>query len=963
MLKYLLRVMLKQSFRNLLLMVGLLTLSTGLSTYVSANQNAIVRVNTTLDEHWRGAYDILVRPKDAPQEVEKQYGVVESNYLSVGNSGISVADWKKIEQITGVDVAAPVAAIGYLRNTSAKMTIVIPPQTETSLYRVSSVISSTNGYNTTNLVNLNQYYAIKRPDNPRDPNLPADPNYKTENVVLFATAKGIAHLTDGRVMTSVETPPAIWTLVVGIDPRDESQLTGLNTGISSGKYLANNDGYTTEKVPSEEEVTKGVADGTINADEAREDDLNLIRNPDGPNIPIIYAASTYVSLPTTIKVDKLRMVDTDTLQTIQQTGGYVPGQNASDEVGVLRAYLDKLNQPVIKSILYSSFDYGTVLKPMSVQPIRVDLLNTPPSITTSPGFISWDFSGTGAVYQPGAISYTSYKAASDLAGMLSLAAQPKPDAQTIITVTGETAFRSLPQVAPVNGVTISKKDAADGKVPFTFNEVGSYDLAKLPDRIRHPDPLTYAPLGIYQPPLVKLVRDANGNPLPGGPVTLHPTINPASFIPGPPLALTNIAAARFFRGDHCIDAIRVRVAGIDRYTPDNVKKVEAVAAEIIKATGLHVDIVAGSSPQTVLVYIPGSPDGSVAPLGYVEEQWTTLGAAASIQSGIDSASLLMLAGTGIAGLLYLISQSLLSTLSRRRELALLQAVGWRRRDIGGLVVGEAAILGLLGGLAAVALAILIAQGLGLVAPPEQAAGVGVVVFGLYVAASVGPALWVVRQPIAELLQRGEVAVPVGSSGKGGRERLFGGGGSVGWRGLAGFAWRNLSRRRLRAILAGSGVAIATTLLMLLSASLVALSGTLRVTLLGQFVGLEVQPYHYIMVGSALIISILAVADHLAVGVLERRHELALLQAVGWRAGAVRLSLLLEGIWLGLIGGLVGAGLAVGVALASRSEMILSAWWVIPVGMVVMLGLCSLSALYAILLTPRQQLISVMQQQR
>jgi multisubunit Na+/H+ antiporter MnhB subunit len=74
-------------------------------------------------------------------------------------------------------------------------------------------------------------------------------------------------------------------------------------------------------------------------------------------------------------------------------------------------------------------------------------------------------------------------------------------------------------------------------------------------------------------------------------------------------------------------------------------------------------------------------------------------------------------------------------------------------------------------------------------------------------------------------------------------------------------------------------------------------------------------------------------------------------------------LLWEGLWLGLIGGVVGAIIAIAVALASRSELILTAWWVLPAGLAVMLALCSLSALYAILLTPRQQLISVMQQQR
>ncbi len=953
MFKYIFRAMLKQSFRNILLLVGLLTLSTGLSTYVSANQNAIVTVNTTLDEHWRGTYDILVRPKDAQSDIEKKYGVVESNYLSVGNSGISVADWKRIEQITGVEVAAPIATIGYFRSPVSTAMFMLPPQTSTSLYHVSITLSSTNGYQSTALVKSNQYYAIKPVSQP------LTQSQNMDNPVILRTTVSGSFNGDGTIDFAMNSLPVAWTLVAGIDPTAERKLTSLDKSIVAGGYLADNDGYTTERVPPESQD---------NTDQAfQENTRNRILNPDGPNIPIIYASSTYISLPTTIKLDKLQMVDTNTLAAAKQMQEFVPGNNATGGFNAdypeVSQYLDSLHLPVVKSLLNVSLDYGDVLRPLFMRPIAIDLRNGSPFVDTHATRLHYTMEGMDKAYRPGPISYQDYHTQFAANGLISLAAEPKADAQTIITVTGETAFRSLPLAPPAMAPPYQPMVDGQFRSSFSFHEVGSYDLAKLPDKIKNPDPLTYAPLGIYQPPTVTLVRDANGNPLPGGPVTLHPTINPASFIPGPPLALTNIAAARFFRGDNCIDAIRVRVAGIDRYTPDNVKKVEAVAAEIIKATGLHVDIVSGSSPQQVLVYIPGSPDGKVAPLGYVQEQWTTLGAAATIQSGIDRASLLMLGGTGLAGLLYLISQSLLSTLSRRRELALLQAVGWRRRDISTLVIGEAGILGLLGGLCAFALAILIAQGLGLAAPPLQAAAVGGVVLLLYVLASIGPALWVVRQPIAELLQRGEVALPASSTPKaGGRERLFSSSG-VGWRGLAGFAWRNLSRRRLRALLAAGGVAIATALLMLLTASLVALSGTLRVTLLGQFVGLEVQPYHYIMVASAIIISVLAVADHLAVGVLERRHELALLQAVGWRAGAVRLSLLWEGLWLGLSGGLVGAIIAVAVALASRSELILTAWWVVPLGLVAMLGLCSLSALYAILLTPRQQLISVMQQQR
>ncbi len=962
MINFLLRAMLARSSRNLLLILGLLALSSGLSTYVSANQSASVKVAATLDENWRGSFDILVRPKEAIKNIELEHQVVESNYLSASGNGISVAQWKQIQQLPAVQVAAPIATIGYLRGYVPFMIMRLPAQEQTSTLKVQLGISSTNGYRSTTVVDDHQYYVIKPPSRPVSLSQQAPAGYKIENPVLLATSTGASVFSDGSVDLHISSLPTIWTQLAAIDPAAERELSGVDQSLIDGKYLASNDGYATVHVPTEDEDDKRIAEAKTEAEKVEAGHISIDNarrrsyNPSGPDLPIIYAASTYVSLPTTIKVDELQLVDTSTLEVAQQYTGYVPSSDPKQDRGAdLRQYLDNLNIPSVRSIISTTIDYGNVIKPISMRALTIDLRGQQPVVDTASGRKGWLTKGTDSLYLPGSISYRQYTAPFDTNGLLTIAAETKLDTQTIISVTGETAFRSLPLVEPATKVQHDKD-----KGSFSLNEVGSYDLNKLPESVRNPNPLTYVPLGIYTPPTVKLVRDAAGKELPGGPVTLHPTINPASFIPGPPLALTNIAAARFFRGDNCIDAIRVRVAGIDKYTPQNVKKVEAVAAEIIAATGLHVDIVSGSSPQQVLVYIPGSADGKVAPLGYVEEQWTTLGAAANISGGIDSASVLMLVVTGLAGLLYLLSQSLLSTLSRRRELALLQAIGWRRRHISGLVIGEAAVLGLLGGVTAIILALLIARLLNLAAPPEQAVAVGAVVFSLYLLASIGPAWWVVRQPVAELLQRGEVVAPVGSGRVLGGGRLLGG---VGWPGLAAFAWRNLSRRRLRSILAAGGIAIATTLLMLISASLVALSGTLRVTLLGQFVGLQVQPYHYIMVGSALVVSVLTVADHLAVGVLERRHELALLQAMGWRAGAVRFSLLLEGVWLGLFGGLVGAVAAVGVGLATKSQLILAAWWVVPASLLVIILLCSLSALYAISLTPRQQLVSVMQQQR
>lgn len=980
MLGYIFKSLLKRQTRNVLLLVGLLSLSSGLSTFVSANQDAKVKIRTTIDEHWRGAFDILVRPTYAVQPTERQYGLVESNYLSVGKSGISVQQWKQIEKLSGVEVAAPVATIGYLRNASGAITVQIPPQNETSFYRVSVAISSTNGYRMTQVANLNQYFVVK----PRGPSATdgatTNPPAKRETNILLTTVDKYGEPDSAAVQAGIMSPPDAWTLVAGIDPDAESKLSGLDKAVVNGQYLKSNDGFSTEKVPDPRTTNYTDAQGHVDQQRRDMDFRNYAINPDGPNIPIIFATTTYISLPIRIQADKLKMLDESTIQALKTTStkeAFTPdGRLLQKPTDLLRAQLDKLNSPVSQRLVDRTFDFGDVLKPMAPSPLNISLYPNQSSIQITPGFRQTASKGIEKAYRPGAVSYLPQPAPFDTGGVLSLAAQPKFDAQTIITNTGEVAFRSLPLAPPVMASAPSSSGGQGNfRSPFSFNEIGSYSFDKLPASVKNPDPLTYVPLGIYQPPLVTLVRDAGGNPLPGGPVPLRPTINPASFIPGPPLALTNIAAARFFRGDNAIDAIRVRVGGIDRYTPENVQKVADVAAQIIKSTGLRVDIVAGSSPQKVLVYIPGSPDGTVAvaPLGYVEEQWTTLGAAAAITSGIDEASVLMLGGTGVAGLLYLVSQSLLSTLARRRELALLGAVGWRRGHISSLVVGEAAVVGLLGGLCATVLAMLLAAGLGLAAPVEQAAGIGLAVLLLYVFASVGPAVWVVRQPVAALLQRGEVALPaVGTTrvraGAQPKEEppsdavtRAAGKGWTGVRGVAVFAWRTLYSRRARSLLAGGSLAVATLLLTLISVSLASLGGTLRVTLLGQYVGLQVQPYHLVMVGSAVIMSVLAVGDHLAMGVLERKQELALLQAVGWRSGSVRVSILIEGLWLGLIGGAAGGLTATAILLVSNASLLLSGWWVVPLSVATMLGLCGLSALYAISLTARQSLVRAMQQ--
>ena len=81
------------------------------------------------------------------------------------------------------------------------------------------------------------------------------------------------------------------------------------------------------------------------------------------------------------------------------------------------------------------------------------------------------------------------------------------------------------------------------------------------------------------------------------------------------------------------------------------------------------------------------------------------------------------------------------------------------------------------------------------------------------------------------------------------------------------------------------------------------------TWLGEYVALEIGPVHYVAIVIAHVIAILTTAEIMWQNVAERREEIALLQAVGWRGGRIRTPILTEGLWSGLFAALIGLALA------------------------------------------------------
>ncbi len=449
--------------------------------------------------------------------------------------------------------------------------------------------------------------------------------------------------------------------------------------------------------------------------------------------------------------------------------------------------------------------------------------------------------------------------------------------------------------------------------PFAWFVVGTFNVEKL----GLPEELSAVPLETYFPPRGVLRYDENGDPAP--PILIRPTSKPSDYFQSPPLLLTTLEAARAIAGEDCISTIRVRVAGIDRFSPQTQSRIEAIASEIIRRTGLEVDVVVGSSPRPVPVHIPG--------LGYMEEYWVQKGVTLTTHREVRRADLLLFVALLGVCALFIFNTSATTVVGRVGELGLLKALGWRGRSLAALILTEGLLIGAAGGIVGMGLAGGLAKGLGLVFPAGRALLILPTGILLCLAGFALPAIWAGRVPPVVVIRQGEQAVQARAPR---------------WLGYAG---RSLWRRGVQAWLAVGVMAAGAGILTFLLCLLAGMRGYLALTLLGQYILMRVSGYHWGMVGVTVGIGALAVADVLLVEMERRRAEIGVLKAIGWRTGAVMGLFLAEGALLGLAGGLAGTALGLGVYLALYREFGLGLLGAAAAGLAVPVGVGMLAALY------------------
>ena len=99
--------------RSLALLLGMFIAATAFTVLTAASRTAQLRTVGTVTAHFQPAYDILVRPAGARTSLERQTGTVQPDFLSGIYGGITMAQYHQIAAIAGVQVAAPIAMVGY----------------------------------------------------------------------------------------------------------------------------------------------------------------------------------------------------------------------------------------------------------------------------------------------------------------------------------------------------------------------------------------------------------------------------------------------------------------------------------------------------------------------------------------------------------------------------------------------------------------------------------------------------------------------------------------------------------------------------------------------------------------------------------------------------------------------------------------------------------------------------------
>lgn len=849
--------------RSLALGLSILVAAASFTLLTASASTSALHVHGTLNSSFRPAYDILVRPRGSRTPLERQERLVRPNFLSGIYGGITLAQWHRIERIRGVAVAAPSATVGYLLFPgfvpfSIKRFVDGQPN---QLYRIRFTYLS-NG--TSRYPAGDQYvYYHPRPLQGRAAKLPVCGGYQPP------VPTGPFDLNGSSLLCSSPAPGLVASAydvyfpvkLAAIDPVQEARLLHLNRTVTEGRYLREGEG--------------------------------LSRGLNARYVPVLASTHSYLgdrlvasverlTIPANVDLPGMLAAGTCTVQFYPCPAGKVLRPPPDSPAPTAYAFLKSLRGRVVGGRSYSASDtYDSALSGNNAfGKLFIDAYwrESPVSYRR----LGPDHLAPRPVGNPRSVWHDNFNSVSDWF--------------TAPTDNEDVQFRRLTEVQGVN--RFNQRGVLATPV---LHVVGSYDPSKLPGF----SPLSRVPLETYYPPELEPANASSAKALHGKP--LLPSQNLGDYIEQPPLLLTTLKAFEAFLSTSSfvgvsplerrapLSAIRVKVAGVTGANPLSLERIKVVAQKIQAATGLDVDITAGSSPHPVLISLPKGKFGRPALL--LREGWSKKGATVSFLKALDRKDLALFALILVVCAFFLSNGAFASVRTRRGELGALLTLGWSPLEIFRAVLGELTLVGVLAGLVGTGLAAALVVVFALDFPLLRTLFVLPIAVGLAVIAGLFPAWGAARgRPLDAI-----------------RPAVVGGGHGRRVRGLLGMALVNLGRMPGRALVGAAGLLLGVAALTVLLGIERGFQGTLVGTVLGSALALQVRGTDFAALALTLALSALSAADVLYLNLRERQAELVTLRTLGWSDSELQVVVGLEALLLAVGAGVAGAliGILVG----------------------------------------------------
>ncbi len=890
--------------RTVALLFGIAVATTAFTVLTGAATTTQLQARGTVAANFRSNYDLLVRPRSSYTESERTQGLVRPNYQSGIFGGITTAQLAKIRAVPGVEVAAPVANIGYVP-VDATVKVPIRPYltgARQQLFRVGPVWTADRGLsrftgapiyvyvsrNPTTVVNSDAYtrgstlyrgqptYAEKVPG--RSHPVPACTDYMID---LTANAEAVGDFDSSfsyRDAWAIGRPTPIiscfytdvpsvrlgapqgagdWSfltarvpvsypmLLAAVDPDAEAQLSGLDRAVVSGRALTEKD--------------RPIGDAQSSSTVLK--------------IPVLAASHLDLDESVSATVERLAPVPGAAL-----TDALTGESGVTARVAALPGTKVATYGPVASSTTYAK------------------VLSDGAAVN---GY--WTVGSSGYDRQGSALGVRSLPAPKTLfvAGGFAI---PLP--------VGSDDLEFRPVTAHLLDTVQQTKQQT---YPF-LNVVGQFDRAK----VTGPTGLSGLTAEAYASAPLPGADSASRRALADRP--LLPGTNLAGYAAQPPALLTTLAGAApllsstLFPGVSAaapISVIRVRASGIHGFDAVSRVRLDQVATAIAARTGLAVDVVAGASGVPTTVVLPAGEHGR--PVLALREQWARKGVAYHVVSAVDRKSVTLFFLILAVCMLVVANAAAAAVRARHTELGVLACLGWRPARLFGIVLTELALTGLLAGVTGSVVAVPLAAALGQHLSVSRAALAIPAAVLLAALAGLLPATRAARaQPM-------DAVRAVARSPRHARAV----------RSVTGLALRGLRRVPGRTALGVASLAIGVAAVTVLTGVQHAFHGVVVGSLLGDAVAVQVRTPDVVALAAIMLLGAFGVADVLFLVTRDQAGELAVLQATGWTDAQLSGLVLRQGALIGLGGGLLGAAagwaaLAVFSAAPSTSGLLLPA---------------------------------------